>query len=244
MSEFKTIREKALDKWLTLTKRVRNINDDFSDSIECSWQNDLVPENMHSSLFCSIGEWNSNITDMLSETGVDHLDFDNEDHRQSLFRYYTRLMLVVSEILTDFKDLLVYLNDYKGDRRTKDKKATRALKNDGLEFNCKQLFFFINNVCKHKIGNTTPRALKYHKCNHHIDYTFKDDPSFTSIQNSLKVKNIETKKLKKNMTIEVPSLLEIIDQIEYGYTEIDETLRSKKKKKSKRAKLSVYEQAD
>ena len=46
------------------------------------------------------------------------------------------------------------------------------------------------------------------------------------------------------MRIEVPSLLEIIAQIEFGYKTIDGTLRAKTQKRLKRAKLGVYEIAD
>jgi hypothetical protein len=244
MSVFKPVREKALQQWLAKTKRIRNVNDDFNDSIECSWQRELVPDEMHNSIFCSLGEWNSNITDIVNETGIDNLDFEDEEHRKAIFRYYTRLMLVVSEILTDFQDFLIYLKNYPGNRDTRNRRATKRFNDPSLVFSCKELFKFINNVCKHKIGNTTQSVIKYHKCNHHIDYTVKDDPAFEKKKNSLKVKNIISKKIRENMTIEIPSLEEVLKQVEYGYEVLDQALNAKRPKKRIRTRLSVYEKRD
>lgn len=240
--KFKQIRITALDHWLTESQRLRDINDDYSMSIECTWQEELVPEDDHNSLFCSLAEWSTNISDLLSEKTYDNLKFDNQDHQEKLFRHYTRILLIVSEILTDFKDVLKYIKEYSGNRDRKNRKATKQLSNPNLEFSCSELFEYINNVCKHKIGDRgISRKIKYHVCNHHIKYSFKDDPNFIRIKNSLKVKNIKTKILKKNMKLEVPELMEILDQVLCGYIIIDKALNQKGKKKFIRNKLKIYE---
>lgn len=239
---FKEKRAQALNYWLTQTQRVRDVNDDYSMSIECTWQDELVPEEEHNSLFCSIAEWSTNITDLLSEKTYDKLMFDNPKHQEKLFRHYTRILLITSEILTDFKDVLKYIKSYSGNRDKRNRKATKQLSNPNLEFSCGQLFEYINNVCKHKIGDRgISRRIKYHVCNHHILYTFKDDNSYTEISNSLKVKNIKAKKLKRDMKLEIPELMEIIDQVLFGYEKIDKALRKRGKKKEIRDKLKIYE---
>jgi len=239
---FKEIRIAALGHWLTKTERIRDVNDDYSMSIECTWQDELVPEEDHNSLFCSLAEWSTNISDLLTEKTYDNLKFDSQDHEEKLFRHYTRILLITSEILTDFKDVLKYLKDYSGSRDKKNRKATKQLGNPNLEFSCSQLFSYMNNVCKHKIGDRgVSNRVKYHVCNHHIKYSFKDSPSFTRIKNSLKVKNCKTKVLKKEMKLEVPELIEVLDQILHGYDTIDKALRKKGKKKVIRNKLKIYE---
>lgn len=240
-SSFGQVRKQALQFWLDSTNRTRGTVDDFSNSYECGWQNDLVPEDKHNSLFCSIGEWNSNITDILSESSIDHLTFDDEEARQTIFRYYSRLLLISSEILTDFQDCLCYLNDYSGGHPEANKKATKQLSNPELEFSSVNLFRYVNNICKHKIGNRPSSLLKYHKCNHHIDYQFKDDPNFRRTNNSLKVKNISSKVFVPNMKIEVLSLREIIGQITFGYSTVDRALRRSGRKKQIRTKLERFE---
>lgn len=238
---FKNIRENSLNKWLSESKRTRNINDDFSNSIECEWQQELVPHKKHNSLFCSIGEWSTNITDLLDEKTYDNLSFDNKDDRQKLFRQYTRILLISSEILTDFQDFIVYVGDFTGNYHEKNKKATQRLNDINIEFTCKNLFDYINNVCKHKIGNKPTSLIKYHICNHHIDYHFKDGLSFQRIPNSLKVKNIRRKKIQADMQIEVPKLDEIIDQILYGYKALNKALNQRGKKRHIRNQLSKFE---
>ena len=74
-NEIQTSKNNALNHWLTETERIREINDDYSMSIECIWQDQLVPEEDHNSLFFSLAEWSTNITDLLSEKTYDNLRF-------------------------------------------------------------------------------------------------------------------------------------------------------------------------
>lgn len=238
---YKSIRENSLSIWLENSKRIRGINDDFSQSMECEWQNELVPKEYHSSLFCSIAEWSTNVTDLLEDTTYDQLRFDNMDNRQKLFRHYTRILLIASEILTDFQDLIIFTSKFKGSIKDKNIKAKSKLNYSEIEFTCQNLFDYINNICKHKVGNKPIGLIKYHLCNHHIDYQFKDNPNFERTMNTLKVKNIKTKKLKPNMKIEVPKLDEIIYQILHGYKAVDKSLKKRNLNRFIREQLSKYE---
>ena len=81
---------------------------------------------------------------------------------------------------------------------------------------------YINNVCKHKFGDLQCNA-KYHLCNHHIDYVFKDSKSFSG-----NTKNIRIAHLLNGVgaKIEVPKLIEIINQILFCYKQVDDVLRN------------------
>jgi hypothetical protein len=117
---FGPIRTVALEHWLQGTGRKTldfngvTIDDYDSGNFECIWQNDarsIMGEKWHVPRFCSMGEWAGNITGILTDDRYDNLDFalifgDLKSSRQILFRYYTRFMLVVSELLTDFVVLL------------------------------------------------------------------------------------------------------------------------------------------
>jgi hypothetical protein len=240
-NSFKIPREKALENWLEGMKRIRKINDDFGDGLECEWQIKLVPENKHSSLFCSLAEWNTNITDLLEEKTYDNLKFDDVEHRQKLFRHYSRILLVTSEILTDMVDFMVYINQYSGNNINKNNKAKKQLSNPSLDFSCKNLFDYINSICKHKIGNKPSPFLKYHKCNHHMEYNFKDSGSYQKAPNTIRVENIKVKKIKKEIRIEMPKLEEITNQIIFAHKKLDKSLNRNGRKRLIRSKLEVFE---
>jgi hypothetical protein len=106
---FKDVRQQAFDLWERETNRVCSLdNDDMTGSIECKWQ-DRARDQLgyeHISMFCSLGEWANNITDILKDFSCDYYNFLNETHCQALFRYYTRFLLVISEMLTDFEEII------------------------------------------------------------------------------------------------------------------------------------------
>ncbi len=109
MHKFENIRYNSLVYWLKQTKRNISIQEQYANSFECDWQNQFLPidpSKMHFSVFCSMGDWNTNITDHLEDVRYDEHLFSSEDDKDVLFRYYTRLFLLVSEILTDFQDVL------------------------------------------------------------------------------------------------------------------------------------------
>ena len=216
---FKEIRLNAKSHWNTVTKRKRNktqMNDDINNAFECNWQRDLVPPDKHASIFCSIGEWATSITDFLHDSRFDNYTFSSERQRLALFRHYTRFFLIASEILVDFEDMIKHFND-----KLKDVRA--YLKDNALSYSFDEIMGYINNVCKHKFGNLKCDA-KYHLCNHHIDYVFIDSKTFAPNRKNIRVANLKSHKGSK---IEVPALIEVINQILYCYQRLDLVLRDK-----------------
>lgn len=113
MTLFGEIRKAALEYWAAQTGRqIRDANgnllltDDFVDAYECDWQNGYNGGHVH--LFCSLGDWASNLTDLLKDDRYDELDLESEDDAKLLFRHYTRMLLIISEILTDFQDIYIH----------------------------------------------------------------------------------------------------------------------------------------
>ncbi|MBK9049323.1 MAG: hypothetical protein IPL74_22485 [Bacteroidetes bacterium] len=217
MKDFKKTRIAARNYWLKSTKRKRYINDITFSSLECEWQNLYVSNGFHNSFYCSLGEWNSHITDILSEETYDKYDFKTPRYNQALFRYYTRLLLISSEILTDFQDFLILLT---GD---KQKHVRTKLSISPHNFTCQELFTFINNICKHKAGEI--KKFKYHCLNHHINYIFNDS-ILKHTQPTVNINNIESITLVGNEKIEVPKLEDILKQIINCYSVLDNYLKS------------------
>ena len=158
---FGDIRRQAFQLWEQGTSRnCQLVNDDFSGSFECKWQDrafDLGYE--HISIFCSLGEWANNISDILQDESYDYYDFLNDDHRKALFRYYTRLLLIISEMLCDFEEIVQKME------LPQSKKAREFLSSKRGEVH--SILGFINNICKHKVASL-------HQCNHHLPIWFED----------------------------------------------------------------------
>lgn len=163
--KFKEIRTEAFSYWLTELGRTRSageLSDNYKDSYLCKWQNELTDEGRHCSFLCSIADWLDNFSDLLDDQRYDGLD---EGDSEVLFRFYTKIMLMASEILEDF----VYLHG-----RIKDIKKKNAIGKDLEQYGFRageleQLSNFINSVCKHK----TERE-NYHVHNHHLKHEFVD----------------------------------------------------------------------
>jgi hypothetical protein len=137
------------------------VNDDITGSFECKWQ-DIATDELgyeHISIFCSLGEWANNISDILQNESYDYYDFLNDDCRIALFRYYTRLLLIVSEMLGDFEAIVQRL----GFPRSKKAREYLSSGRDDVHL----LLGFINKVCKHKVESL-------HQCNHHLPIWFED----------------------------------------------------------------------
>ncbi|GAL86072.1 hypothetical protein MYP_3301 [Sporocytophaga myxococcoides] len=229
---FKEIRLEVKEYWLAETKRKRYINDSIIDSFECLWQNNYTEGDKHNSIFCSIGEWNNHITDILTDRKFDKVIFASSKHNTALFRYYTRLFLVVSEILTDFLDLMVYLNDIKND------KARKLLNIKDHYFTFQEFFDYINNICKHKIGDGRNLAIKYHCLNHHIDYFFLDSGK-KKTKKLISIKNLSSIKVDGTEQIEVPRIIDVIKLVINCYNHIDLAFRDNYP--SYKTKLSKFE---
>lgn len=222
--KFRKTRQSCLKIWLTQTGRKRHINDATYDTIECIWQTDFVTPGMHNSFFCSIAEWNTHITDLLKDTSFDKYEFDKKGHRSALFRHYTRILLIVSEIITDFQNFIELLEGI-------DITAARKmLTNPKARFSIQELFDFINAICKHKVGQKSFN--KYHYYNHHIEYSFLD--SGLSIgTGTINLKNVKSISPGPNDSLEIPELQDIIETILFAYSILNTSLKKNSKLKSK-----------
>lgn len=229
---FITTRQAALQLWLSRTSRARlNGSDDYSRGYECNWQNKFqppVPGNTdHYSIFCSLGDFSTNITDILEDDRFDACEFDNDNDQQTLYRHYTRTFLFASEILTDFQDILTgfRLRQRPTQRQLGDGKSqSRTELEQGLPGgSIVNLFEYINNVFKHKVASI-------HFCNHHLPLHFSDIGQACPYQNPVSVQNIQAYKQQNDAraglipaidSIQVPSLIELIGIILNCYNVLD-----------------------
>lgn len=232
MTNYSKIRKDVLKHWKTRSNRAFKVTDNFANSIECTWQNnaDVLGYN-HISIFCSIGQFASHITDLLRDYRYDKYD-QSDEINEVLFRYYSRIFLIASEIFTDFQDLYIIADDKITTKqlggiqskvlRPKQDNARETLANGTQEI--KQLLDYINKICKHKTAN-------FHICNHHIHFLFEDfHKNLKAKKNKIAVGSInqytsyDTTTLAKHSKpnyIVVPSLKHIIDLIIDGYKVLD-----------------------
>jgi hypothetical protein len=230
----KDIREPALHLWLTATNRARvHYSDDYAGSFECRWQARFTTpdpkSDIHYSIFCSLGDFNTNITDLLTDERFDNLAF-HPDNGEILFRYYSRIFLIASEILTDFQDILsVFRNGTldavhrKGEKNISRKQLTPSDSTDAVQ----DLFSFINTVFKHKTRNI-------HSCNHHMKYYFEDSGESLptthtiTIQNVVSILDAARNKTTSNMpkNVVIPALVKVLDLLIHGYNVIDQTFQA------------------
>lgn len=239
MTNYSTIRKKALKHWKSRSKRVFKVTDNLVDSIECSWQDKAIALGYnHISIFCSIGQFGSHITDLLRDYRLDKYEYDQtEEINELLFRYYTRILLIASEVFTDFQDLYIIADDkfttkqlsglHGSVLKSKQDIARRKLANNSV--NIKELLDYINKICKHKTSN-------FHICNHHIKFLFEDyHKDIKSKKKRVELGNINTftaydtttlKKYIKPNYIVIPKLQYIIDLIINGYTILNDLFNS------------------
>lgn len=238
-SRFGEIRKVSKKLWLEKTSRTRYVNDNFSDSYECNWQNNYVPEGLHNSLFCSLAEWSSNITDMLVDYRFDAYEFSNPEHNKALFRFYTRVLLIVSEIMSDFQDSLMCLTNVS---RDKDRdKVRKRLNMNNVPFSVEDLFHYINSVCKHKVGLLTKDGkFKYHICNHHLDYYFEDSTAERP-SDLVTIDKLKSTHFSPEMCFSVPKLECIIQVVLNGYSVLNSVIVECSKKSQLRERLNKYE---
>ena len=204
---FAKTRKQVFSLWERGTNRnCQPDNDDITQSFECKWQDTATIQlgYEHISIFCSLGEWANNISDILKDESCDYYDFLDDEHRQALFRYYTRLLLVVSEMLCDFEKIVQKIES------PQSKKARGFL--SGRKGEVDFLLNFVNHVCKHKVGGL-------HRCNHHLPIWFEDclqDHTF------LKPISIENLHFDQPDGILVPRLSCSIEVILQCYTRLDD----------------------
>lgn len=160
---------------------------------ECSWQDatrQLSPADCshaagscqtHVSFFCSLVDWSDNLTDLLDTVDgrLDAIVVGSTDRNYPaappgveasarLFRYYTRLLLVVEQLLADLEDMYrLAIN-----RRVSQSHARAFLTiPGGLDIN--KLCTYINRICKHKSDQFGQRD-RLHFWNHHAPIVFED----------------------------------------------------------------------
>ncbi len=220
--KFRVIRCATNKLWFTKTMRQRYLyNDSISGTIECTWQSNYVSDpKMHSSVYCSIAEWNTHISDILCNPHYDNLSFDNDENRKTLFRHYTRTLLVVSEILSDFQSIIQII------KNCNQTDARKLMTSSSLPFSTEDLFVFVNSFCKHKLGGKDASSIKLHCFNHHCDYVFDDFPADNDQKLIVSIKSRNLSSEVKYSHIEMIKLLDIIDQVLYCYSITDSLLSS------------------
>lgn len=171
MTLFGTIRLKSLNYWAVQTGRdiiddQRNLllTDSFSGAYECDWQNGYAGG--HVNLFCSLGDWACNLTDLLKDNRFDNFDLDNEEHSIVIFRFYTRIMLIVSELLTDFQDMYLHTQNLNPSRQNNSIARSFYFPNETPD-RITRVLNYINSICKHKTQHI-------HICNNHLPIHFQD----------------------------------------------------------------------
>jgi hypothetical protein len=187
--------------------------DDLKDTFECKWQN--KSNCGHVSIFCSLGDWASNITDILRDESLDKCYFEDQNEASRIFRYYTRLLLVVSEILTDFQDIYLKAENLKSNRVNNDVARDFLYSIPEIsERPIQNLFNFINSICKHKTSNI-------HKCNHHLPVYFSDNLLEKHVLDELiHIKNLDFISASK-AGILMPKIGDILGIIIVCYKNID-----------------------
>jgi hypothetical protein len=169
MTLFGPIRKATLDYWAEQTGRTildahgnYLLTDTFEGAYECDWQNKYAPG--HVNLFCSLGDWGCNLTDLLKDDRFDALDLDNQDHSIVVFRHFTKILLVISELLTDFQDM--YLHTVGLPHNRANNQTARSFYFP-IDDRITSILNFINRTCKHKTQHI-------HACNDHIPIIFED----------------------------------------------------------------------
>ena len=171
MTLFGPIRQTALTYWAEQTGRDMTddqgnplLTDSFAGAYECDWQNGYAGG--HVNLFCSLGDWACNLTDLLKDDRFDNFDLDNEEQSIVMFRFYTRVMLVVSELLTDFQDIYLHARNLNPGRQNNATARTFYFPNETPD-RVTRVLNYINSTCKHKTQHI-------HICNDHLPIHFQD----------------------------------------------------------------------
>ncbi len=222
---FGGVRQETLwDIWIAGTKRQLSyledtekygtlVDDSYWDSYECMWQHragDLRTDvNWHVPHFCSLGDWARNVTDLLTDTRYDALGFIERTDQEFLFRFYGRLLFVVSEILDDFESIICDAHLISINQQA----ARRKLLSNHVDV--AQLLQYTNTVCKHK-GRSN-----LHLHNHHLKYWFEDSGTKCTFANPISLSKPNLEVDSKPDGIAVPSLATIITAATEGYAVLD-----------------------
>jgi hypothetical protein len=244
---FQTARLNALYHWIELTGRDLNytehgnaIREEVADNLECKWQqrNWKIHEGTdkkdnHISIICSLNNWSSHISDILTDVSFDLVQIYNSPVNEEmtdvetgkkfefdvypyekLMRHYGRFFLVVSELIVDFGDIAKKLRISDFGKFYSD--------NNVLDYG--KLRGFINNVFKHKANN-------FHRCNHHVPILFDDGfPPLDKYQSNSNEYMIEIgcsheySKKDVEYILRLPRMVEIIKFLGICYQKLDKLL--------------------
>lgn len=237
MTTFKSIRENALDIWslgLSRTREPGKLSDNYSDSTLCKWQRECTDNSKHCSFLCSLGDWLSNISDVLHDDRFDQLSLENDDDfekEDALFRYYTRFLLLVSEVIEDF----VVLNQKLKNFSKKDLSGQDLENGDLKSKSLKNISEFINSVCKHKTERDN-----LHVHNHHLNFRFEDFGETEEV-NQIRLGHLNVGQINADTTILVPKLSFFINAIIAVNNKVDSNLTADAEYKKKLHELFVDE---
>lgn len=215
MTQFGPIRQAALNYWAQQTGRdlldlQGNVllTDSYHGAYECGWQNKYKAG--HVNLFCSLGDWACNLTDLLKDDRFDTFDLDDSTHAEVIFRYYTRLMLVTSELLTDFQDIYLHANNLRTVKQNNPTARTFYFPNETPD-RISKVLNYINSTCKHKTQHI-------HICNNHLPVYFKDSATRRRRLNYISLDDTSTQ--QKNAIL-VPELNYIVKTILICYRKLN-----------------------
>ncbi len=175
---YQTARFNALYHWMELTGRDLNyteqgntVREEVADNFECKWQQrnwkihkGTDKEDNHISIICSLNNWASHISDILTDMSFDLVQIysfpvkdemiDDETKEkfefdiytyEKLMRHYGRFFLVISELILDFGEIAKKLG--------KTNKDLNKFYSEDNVLDYEKLRGFINNVFKHKTNN-------------------------------------------------------------------------------------------
>ena len=145
--------------------------------------------NAHLALFCNLGDWGSQISDLLLDTSNDEVNLTNGDTARKLFRYYTRLMLIIAELVADIAELATVLEG--------QTKGNRKSIKDGDE-----LIAFVNNFVKHKKNNSYCH-------DHHLPIVFADTHNESATTEDVTFGQLSAENSKRFFIPKLKSIVEI-----------------------------------
>jgi len=209
--KYKTIRTYCLEKWLSNTKRVRDgVHEHFRNAMECKWQNKASDLGLgHVSLFCALGRFNHNITDILTDERFDELDYSITEDKEIIFRQYCKLGLIISESLTDFQDVMVKT------AKLNTKKSRKAVSKVNKPEAVDKMLSYINSLFKHKTKGV-------YKCDHHTTLCFDDLGRDCCLGNVLDIECASQNKCEEDIdTIVIPKMDEMIERVIQAYEKLD-----------------------
>lgn len=194
---FGEIRKEAWKLRTTGLNRKREdgeLTDDYTDSLLCEWQASCSDTTgLHCSFYCSLGDWLNNISDELTDA---RWDSQTQVNHQVLFRFYTRVLKLVSEVVEDF----IYLHAKAKDHKKKENASICFSQDHFAEDELKNLSNFINSITKHK-----SERRNLHVINHHRKVVFEDFGA-EPVANQIRLDKQDWDTIDKNTTILMPSL--------------------------------------